>query len=55
MKYEITPDDPETRLTLRVSESMKRDLKIAAAKAGRDMTEIVRDLVTDYLTEHVSQ
>lgn len=49
MKYEITPNDPETRLTLRVSESMKRDLKIAAANEGRDMTEIVRDLVAAYL------
>jgi hypothetical protein len=50
-----TPRAEKVSTSFKVSATLRKDLKVAAAKEGRDMSDLVEDALRAYLTKHATK
>jgi len=51
MKTTNTSNTTDTRLNIRVTPEMRKQLKLKAVEENRDMSAIIRELILDYLSK----
>lgn len=47
--YNTSATNPETRITFKLSQSLKRAFKVKVAQEDLDMSDVIRRLIIEYL------